>query len=107
MQIVFLSRQLGKNWHSADLPYHLQQFSVKSLSLAGTSAGLTVRRSYTYSLPAATAASIRHYLRKSFLIPQRLTQHLDFLNRPVASWCAQYLDKRSDGEAIIIEFEIG
>lgn len=103
----FFSRKLGKHWHSADLPYHLHQFSTASLMLAGKSAGLSVRKSYTYSLPAATAASIRHYLRRSFFVPQRLTERLDCLNQSFALWCAQYLDKRGAGEAIVIEFEAG
>lgn len=101
----FFSRKLRANWHSADLPYHLHQFSPASLALAGTSAGLSVRRSYTYSLPSATAASIRYYLRRHFLVPQRLTERLDFLNHAVADGWGRYLDQRGAGEAIIIEFE--
>ena len=98
------SRTLGGEWHSADLPYHLQQFSLKSLSFAGDQAGLKTRRQYTYSLPAATAASLRFLLRRRYLVPQRLTMKIGLLNDGYASAVAARHDKNLEGEAIIGEF---
>ena len=100
----YFSRQLGGEWHSADLPYHLQQFSPASLELAGKRAGLAPRRVYTYSLPAATAASLRYLLRRRMLFPQRISMKLGMLNHYVASRLAERLDRRADGEAVIVEF---
>ena len=100
----YFSRRLGGEWHSADLPYHLQQFSPRSLELAGVNAGLTPRRIYTYSLPAATAASLRYFLRRRFLLPQRLSVKLGVLNNYGAGKIAAALDRKADGEAVVAEF---
>ena len=100
----YFSRKLGGEWHSADLPYHLQQFSPQSLELAGKRAGLTPQRVYTYSLPAATAASLRYLLRRRVLFPQRVSMKLGVLNNYVAGKVAQGLDRKADGEAVIAEF---
>ena len=100
----FFSRVLGSEWHSTDLPYHLQQFSNTSLELAGAKAGLTVHRVYTYSLPGATAESLRYLFRRRILLPQRFSMKIGFLNNFVASKVAAYLDGNCDGEATIAEF---
>jgi SAM-dependent methyltransferase len=100
----YFSRELGGAWHSADLPYHLHQFSPQSLKLAGAGAGLGSNRLYTYSLPVATAASLRDVLRKRWLLPKRITVHLGFLNQGVAGKMAASLDHKVDGEAVIAEF---
>ncbi len=100
----YFSRQLGGEWHSADLPYHLQQFSPDSLALAGTRAGLSPRRVYTYSLPAATAASLRYLLRRRALFPQRISMKLGVLNNFIAAKVAARLDRKADGEAVVAEF---
>ncbi len=100
----YFSRQLGGEWHSADLPYHLQQFSPDSLALAGTRAGLSPRRVYTYSLPAATAASLRYLLRRRVLFPQRISMKLGVLNDFIAAKVAASLDRKVDGEAVVAEF---
>jgi 2-polyprenyl-3-methyl-5-hydroxy-6-metoxy-1,4-benzoquinol methylase len=103
----FFSRRLAGQWHSADLPYHLQQFSPGSVERAGMRAGLTPRRIYTYSLPAATAASLRHWLRKRALLPQRVSMRLGVLNNTIAKNVAEALDRKSDGEAVVAEFTAG
>jgi 2-polyprenyl-3-methyl-5-hydroxy-6-metoxy-1,4-benzoquinol methylase len=100
----YFSRALGAEWHSTDLPYHLQQFTPKSVELAGHRAGLKPRRVYTYSLPAATAASLRHLLRRRALFPQRISMRLPVLNNYCAEKVATYLDRKGDGEALIAEF---
>jgi 2-polyprenyl-3-methyl-5-hydroxy-6-metoxy-1,4-benzoquinol methylase len=102
----YFSRELGRNWHSHDLPYHLQQFSLQSLAKAGELAGLHLRRQYTYSLPTATAASLRQNLRRKFFLPQKLTCRIGPLNTKIASKLAHKLDTLNDGEAIIAEFEV-
>jgi 2-polyprenyl-3-methyl-5-hydroxy-6-metoxy-1,4-benzoquinol methylase len=102
----YFSRELGKNWHSRDLPYHLHQFSLQSLAKAGELAGLHLRRQYTYSLPTATAASLTQYLRKKYFLPQRLTRKIGPLNTTIAGKLAHKLDTLNDGEAIIAEFEV-
>jgi 2-polyprenyl-3-methyl-5-hydroxy-6-metoxy-1,4-benzoquinol methylase len=100
----YFSRRLGGQWHSADLPYHLQQFSPRSLELAGTRGGLVARRVYTYSLPAATAASMRYLLRKRALLPQRISMKIGVLNHAIAERVAATIDRKHDGEAVIAEF---
>ena len=102
----FFRRAIGSGWHSTDLPYHLQQFSSASIELAGANAGLAVRRAYTYSLPGATAGSLRQLLRSRFLFPQRISMRIGFLNNIVAPKVAAYLDRKGDGEATIVEFAV-
>lgn len=102
----YFSRSLGGQWHSTDLPYHLQQFSPQSLEIAGTQVGLKVNRVYTYSLPSATAASLRYLLRKRFLFPQRISMKMDVINKYGAEKIAFNLDQKGDGEAVIAEFRI-
>lgn len=97
-------RTLGNAWHSADLPFHIHQFTPKSLALAGQRAGLKVSRIYTYSLPSASAASLRLVLRRRYWIPQRLSARLRLLNEGIAARMARRLDGADDGEAIIAEF---
>jgi SAM-dependent methyltransferase len=98
------SRKLAGEWHSADLPYHLQHFSPASVEMAGLKAGLKVNRIYTYSLPAATAASLRYLLRKRVLFPQRISMKIGLLNNYCAGKLASNLDRKGDGEAVIAEF---
>lgn len=100
----FFATKLQEDWNSSDLPLHLHQFSMDSLVLAGEKSGLKVKRIYTSSLPSALAHSLRVYLRKRFFIPQRLTERIGWLNRDCASRLATRLDRRNQGEAIIVEF---
>jgi 2-polyprenyl-3-methyl-5-hydroxy-6-metoxy-1,4-benzoquinol methylase len=102
----YFSRELRGAWHSADLPYHLQQFSPQSLERAGQSAGLVSTRVYTYSLPAATAASMCHLLRRRYWVPQRISMNLGVLKEQAARRVAARLDQRNDGEAVIAEFKL-
>lgn len=100
----WFGRRLLSNWDSVDLPYHLQQFSAKSMSLAGSKAGLKLHRQYTFSLPAAVASSLRLYWKRSFFIPRKLTQKIKFIDNYYAPRFAAGLDKVGDGEAIVTEF---
>ena len=97
-------RKLLNNWDSVDLPYHLQQFTAKSMVLAGSRAGLKLHRQYTYTLPAAVASSLRLYWRRSFFVPRKLTQKISFIDRYYAPRFAAALDRVGDGEAIVTEF---
>jgi 2-polyprenyl-3-methyl-5-hydroxy-6-metoxy-1,4-benzoquinol methylase len=100
----YFSRTLGDRWHSTDLPFHLQQFSLLSLETAARKARLNVMRQYTYSLPGATADSLRHVLRHKYWIPQRFTERVGYLNGRIAQRLAERLDRHQDGEAIIGEY---
>jgi 2-polyprenyl-3-methyl-5-hydroxy-6-metoxy-1,4-benzoquinol methylase len=98
-------RKLLNFWDSVDLPYHLQQFTAKSMALAGSRAGLKLHRQYTYTLPAALASSLRLYWRTYFFVPRKLTQKISLIDRYFAPRFAAGLDRVGDGEAIITEFE--
>lgn len=102
----YFSHKLGSHWHSTDLPYHLQLFSPRSMAEAGKLAGLTIHRQYTYSLPSATASSLRTYLRRKFLIPHRITSKIKLIENNLAPWLARHFDNRGYGEAIITEFKV-
>lgn len=99
------SRSLKGLWHSADLPYHLMQFSPDSLARAGTEAGLKVRKQTTESIPRIVEASLGQYLRYKWKLPRKLTQETGAL-RLVAKWYAARMDSLVNGEAVITEFVI-
>ncbi len=100
----FFATKLREDWNSTDLPLHLHQFSMNSLTLVGEKSGLKVKRIYTSSMPAAVAQSLRVYLRKRYFIPQRLTEGISWLNHGYSSRMAARLDQQNQGEAIIVEF---
>ena len=101
----FFGRKLLDQWYCVDLPYHLQQFSDRSMTLAGERAGLAPRRQYTSSLPASVAASLRLYWRKRYFVPQKITGRIRFIDRHYAPRFGTQLDAAGDGEALITEFE--
>ena len=100
----WFNRTLRGYWHSTDLPYHLMQFAPESLTLAGKRAGLEVQALRTYSLPRATAVSIRQLLRMRYLIPMRILLRLPVLESYFAPRLAHRLDSECRGEAILVQF---
>jgi 2-polyprenyl-3-methyl-5-hydroxy-6-metoxy-1,4-benzoquinol methylase len=93
------------NWHSADLPYHLMQFTPQSLEHAGRLAGLRLHFLSTFSLATATAASIRLLLRYRYFIPRRLTLQLGVIDTYFAPRLAERMDSKRRGEAILAQFQ--
>lgn len=100
----FNSGPMRGRWHSVDLPYHLMQFTPESLARAGREAGLEVIRSETYCLPKSTAHSIRHDLRRRYLLPIRLSERIGLIESLVVPKVVKRLDGSSRGEAILIRF---
>jgi len=98
---TFASR-LGAEWHSTDLPFHIHQFSAKSLQRAATEAGLSIRELGTTSLPAASTQSLRLLLRRSYKVPQRLSQRLPL--ELVGKRIARKHDAEKRGEALLAKF---
>jgi 2-polyprenyl-3-methyl-5-hydroxy-6-metoxy-1,4-benzoquinol methylase len=94
---------LGAEWHSTDLPFHLHQFSAQSLRLAAERAGLTTVGIETTSLPSASAHSFQLLLRRKWMVPQRLTQHLPGM-RLIGSRIAARHDAERRGEALLARF---
>jgi hypothetical protein len=97
-------RDLRGRWHSADLPLHLMQFTPESLAYAARQAGLEVIAIDTYSLPSATAASIRQVLRQRYFVPQRLTMRMPVIASYFAPRVARRLDAKGRGEALMARF---
>lgn len=96
----FFARNLKSDWHSADLPVHLQHFNVSSLQLAVERAGLRVEQLRTESensLPSSMAALLRR-----FGIPGRVSRPL--LSRPLSKdgWIGKRIDASGNGEALIL-----
>jgi 2-polyprenyl-3-methyl-5-hydroxy-6-metoxy-1,4-benzoquinol methylase len=99
-------RTLKGAWHSADLPYHLMQFTPKSLSVASERAGMDLRSITTYSLPCGVAASIRQILRRRYLVPFRLTMRLGIIESFFAPRLAHRLDAACRGETILFTAQL-
>jgi 2-polyprenyl-3-methyl-5-hydroxy-6-metoxy-1,4-benzoquinol methylase len=100
------SKSLRGLWHSADLPYHLMQFSPQSIAKAGAEAGLKVRHQATESIPRIVEASLGQYFRYKWMLPRKLTQETGALG-PIAKWYARRMDQKCNGEAVITEFVSG
>lgn len=98
-------QKLGADWHSVDIPYHIQQFSTESILKAGESAGLKPVRTYTHTVPSALAASLRMIARKKYFLPRKISMRLSLFDR-YASTLAKRLDQQNAGEAIIVEFKV-
>ena len=98
------SRTLRDRWHSTDLPRHLMHFNPESLKRAAERAGLVVQSMSTYSLPKATAASIRTELRTRFAIPIRVSEKIGLIDTYFAPRRACRLDELGRGEAILANF---
>jgi len=95
------ARILGWRWHSTDLPYHLMQFTPRSLMRAAELAGFAVSGWSTDSPASGVASSIRATLRHCFLVPSRLSERL--LPERAVELLARALDRRQAGEAILVE----
>ncbi len=94
------SRALRGDWHSADLPVHLQHFSRTSLARCAEEAGLIVEKTATAS-ENSLAGSLAQLLRRYF-VPGKLT--LALLGGALAKdgWLGRRIDAAGQGEAIQI-----
>jgi 2-polyprenyl-3-methyl-5-hydroxy-6-metoxy-1,4-benzoquinol methylase len=97
-------RVLRDQWHSTDLPFHIMQFNSTSLRRAGERAGLRLQSLTTYSLPRATAESIRSVLRRRYAVPARLTARIGLIDSFIAPRVSRRLDAGGRGEALIATF---
>jgi len=95
------ARRLNWRWHSADLPYHLMQFSPQSVRKVVAEAGLTVSNMETETLPHVVRHSILHMWRREWKVPVRLSQHLPIMS--IARQRAKAMDSDCAGEAILTE----
>jgi 2-polyprenyl-3-methyl-5-hydroxy-6-metoxy-1,4-benzoquinol methylase len=95
------SRTLKGKWYGADLPYHLMQFTPKSLSVASERAEMDIRSLTTYSLPSGVARSIQQILRHRYLVPSRLTRRLGIIESYFAPRLAHRLDTACRGDTIL------
>jgi 2-polyprenyl-3-methyl-5-hydroxy-6-metoxy-1,4-benzoquinol methylase len=96
------ARALREDWYSTDLPFHLHQFSARSLGIAAERAGLSVREIGTTSLVSSVGASMRLLLRKNYFLPQRLTARLPL--DALYSRMAKRQDAERRGEALLARF---
>jgi 2-polyprenyl-3-methyl-5-hydroxy-6-metoxy-1,4-benzoquinol methylase len=93
------ARQLGAEWHSTDLPFHLHQFSAKSLRHAVAAAGLTVADLSTTTMPGGVAHTLQMVMRRRFKVPQRLSQRLPL--QTLGKRIAAKQDAEKRGEALL------
>ena len=100
------AKELGSEWYSVDLPFHLHQFSAESLQAAAQSAGFREKNIRTISLPSSTRASLQLLLRRKYRIPQRLTGRLPLLDY-YSRWLAARQDAEANGEALLAKLSVG
>lgn len=97
----FFSRKLKAQWHSSDLPVHLQHFSEGSLRRMVEDAGLEIKSLRTIS-ENSLPNSLAQYMRKSYMVPQRVTLALLGNAMRRSGWLGQRVDKRGQGEALVL-----
>lgn len=97
------ARQLGAEWHSTDLPFHIHQFSAKSLRYAAAAAGLNIADLSTTTLPGGVAHTLQMVMRRRFKVPQRLSQRLPL--HIIGSRIAARQDAEQRGEALLARLE--
>lgn len=101
----YFARKLKGNWHSADLPVHLQHFSIRSLMAALNAANLSVRSCRTESensLPGSLAA----YIKQLSFIPHKVTHALFGAALRKDAWLGRRIDESRQGEAILVAASI-
>jgi 2-polyprenyl-3-methyl-5-hydroxy-6-metoxy-1,4-benzoquinol methylase len=91
-------------WHSCDLPYHLMQFTPKSVREAAKKADLEIKDLRTLSYAEHVLHSMLHTWRRRWKIPVRLMQRLPIL--PFARRRAHTMDSECTGEAILCELAL-
>jgi 2-polyprenyl-3-methyl-5-hydroxy-6-metoxy-1,4-benzoquinol methylase len=96
------ARKLGWEWHGVDLPFHIHQFSARSLRLAAVNAGLKIADLGTTSAPAASTHSLRLLLRRRLFVPQRLSERLPL--HLVGKRLAASHDAAKRGDALLARF---
>lgn len=96
----FFARKLKSNWHSSDIPVHLQHFNAASLRLALESSGLKVevcRTESENSLPISVGMLMRRVG-----IPRRVSEPLVSRALSKSGWLGKRIDASGQGEALII-----
>ena len=102
----FWSKQLGDHWYPIQLPFHLMQFTLQSAETLANQSKLKLVNISTSELPAALAAILRTWLRHKLFIPRKLTVLLPFIFNPLSNWLSRYMDKKKQGQAIILELDL-
>ena len=96
----YFARKLRSDWHSSDLPVHLQHFTVASLQQAIKQTGLHVRQIRTESensLPSSAATLLRR-----FGLPARISRHVLKSSFAKEGWIGKRIDGSGNGEAILL-----
>jgi 2-polyprenyl-3-methyl-5-hydroxy-6-metoxy-1,4-benzoquinol methylase len=93
---------IGKYWSQLHLPAHLHHFRSHSLLKAAHLANFTVAKIFTESLTPFVEAELVMWLRRRFLIPQRLLLKTGVI-RPWAKHIAAKGNSTGRGEAIVVQ----
>ena len=100
----YFAKRLKDQWHSSDLPVHLQHFTVQSLSLAAEKTGLQIedcRTESENSLPSSASAVMRQ-----FGVPTRLSRPVFNSLLSKSSWMGKRMDAAGNGEAILLSAQV-
>lgn len=95
----------GPLWRHLDPPYHLQQFSARSLERAGRQAGLRLLQMQTESFVDHIEAEFARWARRRILVPQRLSLGLKIFH-PAAKYLYKKALAADCGDALIAHFEL-
>jgi SAM-dependent methyltransferase len=93
----------GGTWLHLDPPYHLQQFSSRSLTRLGEAVGLTLTELQTESFVDHMEGEFARWARRCLMMPQRLSNKLRIF-RPLARLLYHQAVKADRGDALIAHF---
>lgn len=100
------SKQLGDRWYPLQLPFHLMQFSLQSMEKLAVKSNLTLIEISTEELPETLSGALRTWLRYKLYVPRKFTELLPFIFHPLSNWLAPYMDKKKQGQAIILKLKL-
>jgi 2-polyprenyl-3-methyl-5-hydroxy-6-metoxy-1,4-benzoquinol methylase len=100
------SKQLGDRWYAISLPYHLMQFTLQSAEMLASKSQLKMISISTSELATSLAGALRTWLRYKLYIPRKITMLLPFIFNPLSNRLAGYMDKKKQGQAIIVELKL-
>lgn len=97
---------LKNKWYSLHLPFHLQHFTITSVKELAKQSDLELIEIRTEELPWALHGTIQTWLRVKLFIPYKISALFSFLLAPLSNWLAPLMDKKNNGQAIIVQLKL-
>lgn len=87
-------------WHHLSLPYHIQHFSPRILTLIADKAGLKVDNVFTRTFQVRIEHQIANFVRRYMFVPARLTYKTRLFLPPAL--CFRYIAESMGGGCVVV-----